>query len=49
MVEQIQKGELKVQDLEDEVVECLLYNFLPGGNTILHKLAEQEEELILCL
>ena len=37
---------MKVSELETDVVQQLLYNILPGGNTVLHKLADIETELI---
>jgi hypothetical protein len=38
LIEQIKNGDLEVQDLEPEVVNLILYNILPGGNTVLHLL-----------
>lgn len=39
-------GKLTINDLEDSVIEELLYNILPGGNTVLHLLSNKEKELI---
>ena len=36
LIEQLQKKKLKVKALEDPIIEQLLHNILPGGNTILH-------------
>ncbi|CDW71088.1 wd-40 repeat protein [Stylonychia lemnae] len=46
IIEQIQKNKLKVKDLEDPVIEQLLYNILPGGNTVLHLLGSKEKQLM---
>lgn len=46
LIEQLQNGTIKISDLEESVVEAILYNILPGGETVLHKLCEREEELI---
>jgi hypothetical protein len=40
---------MKVDDLEEEVFTNLLYNVLPGGNTVLHKLAADKEEELLAV
>jgi hypothetical protein len=49
LIEQIQKGQLKAEELEDDVIQQILYNFLPGGNTVLHILADNETELLAML
>eukprot|EP00347_Sterkiella_histriomuscorum_P004764 403359199 len=46
LIEQLQKGAISIDELEEKVIEQLLYNILPGGNTILHKLCEREDQLI---
>jgi hypothetical protein len=46
IIEQLQKGELDIENLDDNVIEKLLYTVLPGGNTIIHKLCDQEETLM---
>lgn len=46
LIEQLQNGTLKVDDIEPAVLETVLYNILPGGNTVLHKLCESEEQLL---
>eukprot|EP00347_Sterkiella_histriomuscorum_P018629 403344788 len=46
IIEQLQKKKIKVKDLEDSVIQTLLYNILPGGNTVLHMITNSEKELI---
>ena len=46
LIDQILKKQIKIKDLEDPVIEELLYNILPGGNTVLHLLCSIEKELI---
>jgi hypothetical protein len=46
LIDQLLKGKIKVKDLEDAVTEQLLYNILPGGNTVLHLLISKEKQLI---
>ncbi|CDW79381.1 UNKNOWN [Stylonychia lemnae] len=45
LIEQLQQGKLKVEELQENVVREILYNILPGGNTVLHLLCDQHEEL----
>jgi hypothetical protein len=42
IIEQILKRKVKIKNLEDPVIEQLLYNILPGGNTVLHLLCTHE-------
>ena len=46
LIEQIQNKKIEAHELEEDVVRQILYNILPGGNTVLHKLADNENELI---
>lgn len=46
LIDQLIKSQIKIKDLEDAVTEQLLYNILPGGNTVLHLLVSKEKELI---
>lgn len=39
LVEQLQKGTLQVNQINKEQLKCLIYNIFPGGETILHMLA----------
>lgn len=45
IIEQIEAGTLKIKNIDDKTLELILYNILPGGNTILHRLCEKEDEL----
>ena len=46
VIEQIVKKKISVDDLEEQVIWQIIYNILPGGNTVLHLLAENEDQLI---
>ena len=44
-MEQLEKGEITPDQIDDEQVQRLIYNILPGGNTFLHKLADKGDVL----
>jgi len=46
LMEQLHKGEIMIEDVEPNVLEQMLLNILPGGNTILHKLFDKEDMLM---
>jgi len=48
-IEQIQRGELRISDLQPEVLCQLVYNILPGGNTVLQRLAHDNESELIAL
>jgi hypothetical protein len=37
-MEQLDSKELDLADIDDACLEIMVYNIIPGGNTILHKL-----------
>lgn len=43
IIQKIDKGILKIQDLSESMFEQILYVILPGGNTILHHIYDKEE------
>lgn len=45
MMEQLEKKALQIELIDNSQVELLLYNILPGGNTILHKLSAHGEKI----
>ncbi len=45
LMEQLEKGEITPDQIDDEQVQRLIYNILPGGNTFLHKLADKGDVL----
>lgn len=38
IIEQIQKRELSIEDVDEDIFKTLLFNILPGGDTIIHRL-----------
>lgn len=44
IVEQICKGEINIDDLDENTVKEMMYSIFPGGNTLLHKFAEYEQD-----
>lgn len=38
IMEQLAHKKISVDEISDEVLQMLIYNIIPGGNTILHKL-----------
>ncbi len=36
LIEQLHRGKLKVEYLDEEMIELMFYNILPHGNTMLH-------------
>lgn len=40
LMEQLNEGKINIEDVDQEQVELLLYNILPGGDTVLHKLSK---------
>ncbi|CDW71666.1 wd-40 repeat protein [Stylonychia lemnae] len=49
LIEQLVKGKLKIEELQENILQEILLNILPGGNTVLHLLCDQHEELIKLL
>jgi len=45
-MEQLHNGEIMIEDIEPDVLQQMLLNILPGGNTILHKLFDKGDMLI---
>ena len=43
MIEQLEKGELELENIEKSQIELLCYNIIPGGNTVIHKLTENSD------
>eukprot|EP00347_Sterkiella_histriomuscorum_P022786 403337167 len=46
IIELIRKGKLQVEDVHQDQLKQLIFNILPGGNTILHRLCDREEQLM---
>jgi len=44
LIEQIVDEETYIENVEEETFEKLIYCILPGGNTILHILAEDKDQ-----
>ena len=40
LIEQLQKGLISIDDIADELFESLLFNILPGGDTVMHRLCK---------
>lgn len=36
---------IKLKEIQPEMVEQMIYNILPGGNTILHKMYKSQEKI----
>lgn len=45
LMEQLESDALKVEQIDAEQLERLIYNILPGGDTVLHKLNKKGEVL----
>ncbi len=45
LMEQLEKGEITVNQIDTDQIQRLIYNILPGGNTFLHKLAGKGDVL----
>lgn len=45
IMEQLESKKLSIHDIDDLQIELLCYNIIPGGDTILHKLANHEETI----
>jgi len=43
IIERLDQGIIKLSELDIDTIRQLCYNILPGGNTILHKLATNDE------
>jgi hypothetical protein len=41
----LESKNLSIHDIDDLQIELLCYNIIPGGDTILHKLANEEETI----
>lgn len=42
IIEQLSQEKINIPDLSKEEIEKMLFNILPGGQTILHKLTINE-------
>lgn len=51
LIEQIQNGLMSIDDIDDDILETLLFIILPGGSTLLHRLclASMDDELLKLL
>lgn len=49
VAEKLKSGSLKVDDLSEAIIKDLIYAVFPGGNTILHYLTDQPEQLLRLL
>lgn len=49
LIEQIRKGQLDVDNIHEDEIKRILFNILPGGNTILHRLCDREVQLLKVL
>ena len=36
IIEELDEDIIDFNDLDDNIIECLLFNILPGGRTVLH-------------
>lgn len=43
LINQLKNDIITLDDLSPKVVETLLYNILPGGNTLLHALVDKKD------
>lgn len=41
------KDQIQISQLNEHIIERMLYNILPGGNTILHLLSKYEKSEIV--
>jgi len=39
------KKKIKLKSIQPGMIEYMIYNILPGGNTILHKLFESQDKI----
>ncbi len=46
IMEQLENRSLAIELIDDQQIELLFYNILPGGNTILHKLSTNSGDVI---
>ncbi len=42
LIDQLYAGKIKISDLEASVIEYLVYDILPGGNSIFHLLSTRK-------
>jgi hypothetical protein len=42
LMEKLEKGQISVSEIDDDQFQKLIYNILPGGDTVLHRLARKE-------
>jgi hypothetical protein len=45
LMEQLNSKELDLADIDDACLEIMVYNIIPGGNTILHKLCTNGDNI----
>jgi hypothetical protein len=38
LIEQLEQGHIRIKDIDNEQIELMIYNILPGGDTVFHKL-----------
>lgn len=43
IMEQLAAKNINISSIDDSVIEILVYNILPGGDTLLHKLCQNGE------
>lgn len=41
IIEQIEKGEVEVDKIDDDILKTLVFNILPGGNTLIHRVCSK--------
>lgn len=44
-IEQLDSGELEIEDLDDDTIKQLSFTILPGGQTVLHHLFQDYEKI----
>lgn len=42
-MEQLERGDITVEDIDNAQVQRLIYNILPSGDTFLHKFSKKTE------
>ncbi|CDW88225.1 UNKNOWN [Stylonychia lemnae] len=45
LMDQMKKKNIKLKQIQPDMIEFMIYNILPGGNTILHKLFESQDKV----
>ena len=45
LIELLAKGRIQVDQIDQEQLECMCYNILPGGENFAHKLEEKSDVL----